>query len=85
MGVSKWASDDVIDSAPRDWPPIQEPWRCLQSGNAEEFEMAIAELNGYRDNRDCPIVTPEICTSADFFAVPCESLGELNTEPPFNM
>ncbi|TRY78221.1 hypothetical protein TCAL_15316, partial [Tigriopus californicus] len=59
----------------KDWPPIQEPWRCLETDSTqaiESFNAAIQSMSGIsKDDPDCPLITPEICVAADFFPVPC--------------
>lgn len=54
-----------------DWPPIQEPWRCLEHGKKSLMEFNSA-IGIEADDPDCPLVTPEICDAADYYAVPCK-------------
>ena len=59
----------------KDWPPIPEPWRCLEQNKnfAEDFRQALIELHGGADP-DCPLVTDEMCIGAEegeYLPVPC--------------
>ena len=57
-----------------DWPPIYEPWRCLEDpGAGRKFTMKDVMLQfAQRDDEDCPLVTDEICEEPEYYAMPCK-------------
>ena len=69
-----------------DWPPIPEPWRCLNraAGSPYYFEDelydAFVTLNG-GERADCPLVTDDICQGAQFYPVPCNCHAFVECEP----
>ncbi|TRY78340.1 hypothetical protein TCAL_15314 [Tigriopus californicus] len=73
--TNQYPADIEVKPGNSDWPPIQEPWRCLESNDTRaiaSFNSVIRSTSGIPDDDpNCPIVTPDICVSADFFPVPC--------------
>jgi len=58
-----------------DWPPIPEPYRCLESGRSsldfeDELYDTFVTLNG-GERADCPLITDDICEGKQFYPVPC--------------
>jgi len=67
----------------QDFPPIQEPWRCLEQNNRDagftRWTMADVQkalMPDPEQNPDCPIVTDDICQTPDFYPYPCKLLNE---------
>lgn len=59
----------VPESRDDEWPPIYEPYRCLEDGRISHVPY---EGSG-RQSEDCPLVTDDICQGHQFYPMPCES------------
>ncbi len=60
------------------WPPIEEPWRCLEDPNAKRRftyqDVMVEFFKEHRQEEDCPEVTDEICEEPIRYPMPCKLL-----------
>ena len=63
----------MIEGRSNDWPPIQEPWRCLEESRKDTFKSKLRdsfiELSA---EPDCPLITDDVCEAETRYPVPCK-------------
>jgi len=59
-----------------EWPPIQEPWRCLEEGSeiipGKWTTQDVLKVLQPNESPDCPEVTADICKEPIRYPVPCK-------------